>query len=183
MFNLDKKNNKSLVNLINKTNTKEFDYKKKKYTKDEIKDMLKNFKKIESEDWPTIKKGSYIRYYRNDGNFRRGGYVVNNYYDKNNNNRIIRLICQYGSPPIPDKNPTWFIKYSDLKFIWVKELHNNIPNINIINDLKNSNNNINNELIYIKNEFNTIKTDILNIKTDILNIKKDITNIIKHISK
>lgn len=55
---------------------------KKLYTDDEIKKLLLGYTSIDSSKWSDIPLDSHIRYFKKDGTFVRGGFVVNHWFNK-----------------------------------------------------------------------------------------------------
>ncbi len=50
----------------------------KYYTDEEIQEKLKGYTRLSREEFENVRPGTHIRYVRNDGNFRAGGFVTCN---------------------------------------------------------------------------------------------------------
>lgn len=54
-------------------------YPSTKYSNDEIKELLDGYNEVPRSAWGQIPVGSHIRYFKTDGKFVRGGFVINHW--------------------------------------------------------------------------------------------------------
>lgn len=161
IFDLENNDSCNLTTMIPQIEKNLENYKCKKYTKKEIVEMLKNFVLIPQHEWATLNRDSFIRYERMDGNFRRGGYIINNYFDTKIQEHKFKLISDSSLPPNPQYNPIWQVKFKDLRRVWKKLV---------------SPSNV--EMGLIDNKFQECDSKIQNIQDEIRQIKSDIQHII-----
>ena len=154
----DLKKNSDLTKLLISKNPKS---KGKNYTENEIENMLHNCVEVPSTLWNSLSTNILIRYLRNDGAFRRGGYIKK-IYNNNEKEACIRLICNPNIYPDTITNPTWIIKLKDIKTIW-KEVNKNTEQ----NEKENQ---INKKLLDQEEQLKNMRNDINQLHKTVQNI-------------
>lgn len=147
--------------------------------------LLKDYTEVNKNDWDKIPKNTHIRYLRNDGLFRRGGFVKNMWINSQGINQGTKYIQL--SSNITYKSQKWTIAINDINKIWKKNnselLINNNENLDEINNkINNMQNNIekNKENIdYLLKMIDQLKLSVKNTQNDqhrIMNLVKQMHN-------
>lgn len=150
---------------------------------DEKNKLLTGFNELPVEEWDTLKYNDHIRYLRNDGTFRRGGYFKNSWigtYGKNKDKRCIQL----GSSKMSNTS-MWSLCYDDIHTIWknttvYKKKSNNDTDITgeakeINQELQNMVNTMQETIQYMSKSIEQLKIDVLKNNNE----QKRIINLIK----
>lgn len=89
----------------------------KVYTLEEIKEKLRGCVKISNEKWDTIEYGTQIRYFKKNGDFKAGGYVVgSNKITKEGKKYFLLRGGKYGG-----KNSVmWSLYYDDITKLFIQ---------------------------------------------------------------
>jgi hypothetical protein len=135
---------------------------------------LQGYSLIEQSQWDKIPYKTYIKYLRNDGVMRKGGFVksIVHTLDKNNNDTIrFELVSNFSS-----NATTWQLYAGNIKKIWKKEGQTYIPDENVYDPRLIQPNQVN-----LTNQVNQI--DITEIKEDIEFCKKTIDLLKKETQK
>ena len=146
--------------------------------------LTKGFVEIPPEEWDSFKYNDFIRYLRNDGSFRKGGYFKNSWvgnYGKSNGKKCIQLssVSKFGGK-------TWQICHSDVSKIWKgkNKVEHSGSEQKINNEMSEILNENNESIQFLTKSVEQIKTDILRINNEqkrIINLIKKLHNI--HIKK
>jgi hypothetical protein len=77
-----------------KTSNEPYSYKpgSESYSDTQISDLLKNYEEVPKETWGTLPISVHVRYTKNDGTFKRGGYVVNQYVSNKNETKGSKML-------------------------------------------------------------------------------------------
>jgi len=86
------------------------------YSDSQIKDLLENYKEVPGEDRGSMITGIHVRYRKNDGSFKRGGYVVRNYVSNKEGSKgaqMLRLKSSLGS-----NAKEWSVNLANVQDLW-----------------------------------------------------------------
>lgn len=120
-----------LTKLVSMENEEQVEIGKNLINENEQEKLLKNYNEVDKNDWEKIPKNSHIRYLRNDGLFRRGGFIKNiwiNSYGPTQGNKCIQL-----SSNMTYKAQKWTVSINDINKIWKKN------NVELIENKENTN--------------------------------------------
>ena len=122
-----------LTKLVSLENEEQVEIEKNIINEEEREKLLKNYTEVERGNWEQIQKNTHIRYLRNDGLFRRGGFIKNiwiNSYGANQGNKCIQL-----ASTMTYKAQKWTVSINDINKIWKKndnELLQTTDNTNLL---------------------------------------------------
>lgn len=83
------------------------------WTPEEQKTKLVGYMLVPPEMWPNLRKGTHVRYYTKEGEFKTGGFVVQGSFDSQGGERFLKLASNYDS-----RAPgciTWVVNYAGLE--------------------------------------------------------------------
>jgi hypothetical protein len=153
---------------------KDIEIKKTETNKIDRDQLLKGYDEVPRVEWDSLTHGDHIRYLRNDGLFRKGGFIKNTWIGLSGVNKgknIIQLCNNMSYKAIK-----WTIPFDNLNKIWKKK--NNVhsmpsDNKDVINSNKES-------IEYIKSKLDQFSVDISKINNEqqrIVNLIKKLHNI------
>lgn len=129
----DNENIFDLTKLVSMENEEQVEIEKNLINKNEQEKLLQNYIEVDKNNWDKIPKNTHIRYLRNDGLFRRGGFIKNiwiNSYGTKQGTKCIQLASN-----MTYKAQKWTVSINDINKIWKKndiELIQNNENTDII---------------------------------------------------
>jgi uncharacterized protein YydD (DUF2326 family) len=141
--------------------------------------LLQGFVELLRDDWDKLSFNDYIRYLRNDGSFRRGGYFRNSWigsYGKNKGKKCIQI-----SATKSFKSSTWSICLGDIDKIWkcgenISGGGGGTPNEKKIDSILQKKINTQEETIqYLSKSVEQLKIDLLKMNNE----QKRVINLIK----
>jgi hypothetical protein len=146
---------------------------------DEQTKMLQNYDEVERAEWAAILPSSHVRYLRNDGAFRRGGFVKNSWvglYGSSKGKKCLQLSSSQSY-----KSAKWTICLDDIEKIWKRSQSIQTGEKNIISPEVQTTIQANKESIeYLVRTVDQLKIDISKInneQTRIINLIKKLHNI------
>lgn len=136
--------------------------------------LLKNYKELPKGKWDELKYPDHIRYLRNDGTFRKGGYFKSSFISTSGKNKDEKCIQLSTSNQF--NAPTWTICFKDINKIWINirsplTSSLDISNSGFSDEIKKNTENIE----YLTKTVSQLKIDMLKINNE----QKRIINLIK----
>jgi hypothetical protein len=137
--------------------------------------MLIGFDELKSDDWDSLQIHDFIRYLRNDGLFRKGGFFKNAWistYGKQKGKKCIQL-----STSLNFKSATWVICLQEIDKIWKKKGsgESNVLTQRVDSELVTKVNNQQETIQYMTKALKQLRIDLLNSNNE----QKRIINLIK----
>jgi len=120
-----------LTKLVSMENEEQVKIEKNLVNDDEREKLLQNYIEVLRDDWEKMPKNTHIRYLRNDGLFRRGGFVKNFWVTSYGNYKGKK--CIQLSSSIDYKSKKWTVPLNDINKIWKKN-NPHQPNVDNIID-------------------------------------------------
>lgn len=175
-----------LTKLVSMENEEQIHIEKNIINETDQTKLLKDYIEVDKNDWDKMPKNTHIRYLRNDGLFRKGGFVKNMWINSQGVNQGTKYIQL--SSNITYKSQKWTVAINDINKIWKKNksellISNNNENLDEINKkINNIQNNIekNNENIdYLLKMLDQLKLSVKNTQNDqhrVMNLVKQMHN-------
>jgi len=135
--------------------------------------LLKSYKELPKDKWAELKYSDHIRYLRNDGTFRKGGYFKSSFistYGKNKDEKCVQL-----SASIQFNAPTWTICFKDINKIWINAVSLVSSTGTSSNDNSEERKKNTESIEYLTKSVSQLKVDMLKINNE----QKRIINLIK----
>lgn len=143
----------------------------KSYNSDEIKKMLSGYSLVHPINYKGLSKKTHVRYFKNDGKFVRGGFVLN--YWSRNEIDFIHLGNNLNSTSSGYK--AWPVALTNIKAMYAKKNTSNIMDTESVNSLNDSLNKQKNIILSI----NKIIKKLANHDKRLVNIETSINKMIK----
>ena len=122
----------NIFDLTKQTPKTKFVKRKPEISKEEQEKLLQGYIQIPEEQWGNVKKYWHIRYERNGGQFRRGGFVNTVWRSTNKDGKeklFIKLVTKPYEAPNKDTNPYWVLQLAEVSKIW-RRITNSEKNTN-----------------------------------------------------
>jgi hypothetical protein len=119
-----------LTKLVSMENEEQVKIEKNLINDDDRVKLLQNYIEVLQDDWEKMPKNTHIRYLRNDGLFRRGGFVKNFWVTSYGNYKGKK--CIQLSSSIDYKSKKWTVPLTDINKIWKK---NNLQQSNLSDNI------------------------------------------------
>lgn len=92
-------------------------------TEAEQKEKLEGYMSIPKEYWPNLKYGTHLRYIETSGEFRGGGFVLQNPHDikprgSTTEKRFIKMMNNFSRQSGDHKE--WIVAYEDIEYLYAK---------------------------------------------------------------
>jgi hypothetical protein len=127
-FNFHDEDIFDLTKLVSMENEEQIKIEKNLINDEDRVKLLQDYVEVNPDDWDKIPKNIHIRYLRNDGLFRRGGFVKNFWVTTYGNYKGKKCVQLAASMAYRSKK--WTVPLNDINKIWKK--HNS--ELNQIND-------------------------------------------------
>jgi hypothetical protein len=95
----------------------------REWSPEEQKEKLKDYIEMPRSDWEKVKYGTHVRYYTKEGEFRTGGFVLNNPYSykpRNSPKEVVAIRLQNNYNQKAPGYAAWVAPYESISRLFVK---------------------------------------------------------------